>query len=125
MPAGHSRERHSEDSIRLETETPVFAWGYEGRQVRVGNYTFYLRFKASRRLRHNRSERALDIGFAGRLEKPTENRQVAWGNKLFTAANWRAFARMSVTGTTYSHATETVSPLLLVTAEPAGSPDLT
>jgi len=103
-----------EIEVRLEDENRSFAWGNEGSKVHTGNFTYYLRFKASRRLNGSRVQRALDVGFAGRVETPSENKQVTWADKLFTDVEWETFPMMSVSGKTYSNGEETVSPTLQV-----------
>jgi hypothetical protein len=100
--------------IQLESEDQDFAWGNEGVQVKTSNFKYYLRFKASRRLTRSQVKRALDIGFAGRLETSAENKQVTWADKLFTDSEWKGFSTMTVSGKAYSDGKDTVSPALKV-----------
>lgn len=103
--------------MKLDPETPSFAWDEEGATLRVGDYVYYLRFKASRRLKQDSINRGIDIGFGGRLETATENRQVTWADKLFLLSNrgWTSFPVMSVSGTSYQAGGYSVTPTLRVT----------
>jgi hypothetical protein len=103
-----------EVSIQLEDEDRNFAWGNESVEEHAGNVTYYLRFKASRRSKGNGVERALDIGFSGRVETPSRNEQVTWADKLFTNTWWKAFPAVSILGRTYPDGEETISPTLHV-----------
>ena len=98
--------------IQLEAEDQSFAWGYKGAQARTDRLSYYLRFKASHGSKTGLTKMGLDIGFAGRVETPFENKQVTWVDKLFTAKEWNAFPPMSVLGKKYLDGEETVTPRL-------------
>jgi hypothetical protein len=100
--------------VKLEKEDNSFAWGNEGIEVKRDGFTFYLRFKASRRNKKGVVERALAVGFGGRDEN--KDAQVTWAEKVFIATKWEDMPIMDVSGNPYRDGTYTVSPQMRVRA---------
>jgi hypothetical protein len=103
--------------IKLEIDRPSFAWGYEGRQIRIGNMTYYFRFKAVHDSK-DKFSRILYVGFAGRLGSPENDRQVTWASKQKANTSWNVFPMLPVLGNAYSIGEEIVTPKLEVKVLP-------
>ncbi|MGP8260011.1 MAG: hypothetical protein ACLQM6_08685 [Acidobacteriaceae bacterium] len=107
-------------NIQFEAETPSFAWGYEGREVRIGDITYFFRFKAVHDSK-DKNSRFMFVGFAGRLGTPDNDKQVTWGEKQVSRISWQTLPIVSVLGNTYTDGGDTVTPRIDVKILSGGS----